>query len=51
MAFENGDVAVAAKLLAPLARQGGPVASYDLFLISVFGCRFSGTQSSDARAL
>jgi hypothetical protein len=37
MAFESGDVAVAAQLLAPLARQGSAVASYDLLLISEFG--------------
>jgi hypothetical protein len=37
MAFESGDVAVAAQLLAPLALQGSAVASYDLLLISEFG--------------
>jgi hypothetical protein len=37
MAFESGDVAVAAQLLAPLTRQGSAVASYDLLLISEFG--------------
>jgi hypothetical protein len=46
MAFESGDVAVAAQLLAPLARQGSSVASYDLLLISEFG--FGSMERSQA---
>jgi hypothetical protein len=35
--FESGDVLLAARLLAPLAEEGSPTATYDLNLISEFG--------------